>query len=178
MWKMLLALGILAFGLLKLKPLVFPAKAPSIELVDSRGAHWALGGSKQKPMVIGFWISPCAYSDRILKFMNRVRREYKTEGLDVVGVYLNPIDDASLNALLASKKLEFPVVAGQSSLDQIVTLNSSFGMRGAGVDLYLVDKKGRIHAVDAGQADVKSRDIENDLNKIIKKKTGLVAAGI
>jgi hypothetical protein len=100
-----------------------------------------------RPTAVGFVIQPCGYSDRVLKALHELREKHSEDELNVVALYLNPIDEGTLKRM--SEAHGIPVIAAQPQIRQ---LQRDFSIRGAGVDVYVVaPSTGRIRSVDYSQ---------------------------
>jgi hypothetical protein len=100
-----------------------------------------------RPTAVGFVIQPCGYSDRVLRALHELREKHSEDELNVVALYLNPVDDGTLKRM--SETHGIPVVAAQPRIAQ---LQRDFSIRGAGVDVYVVaPSTGRIRSVDYSQ---------------------------
>ena len=151
-----------------------PAYAPTVQYVDVRGVKHELG-SQQKPTLVAFWIDNCTYSKRVMAILEEVHKEYSEQQLDVVGFYVNPIPNRTLQSLATSRGYKIQIVAAQQSQDLISKLHVGFRIRGAGTDIYLVDRKGQIHRIDASDREASKSEIKQRVKDLIRSKTTATA---
>ena len=172
MWRAIFFIC-LAYGIYANRGLVFTPKVAKIDLSMTDGGTLRLGPRMAKPIVLAFIVENCGYSDRAVTVLNTLRRSFKSEVMQIVGVYLNPADIKTLTEFKSQKTAEFPLAAGQPNLDIIRALHKSFEIGYPGRQIFVIAKTGKIYSIDAG--DVKTADILKKTLKTIKKKTGLSA---
>jgi thiol-disulfide isomerase/thioredoxin len=124
--------------------------APVVPYTDVAGGRHALNHA-MKPTVVGFWITHCGYSRRMMSVLGRVRGRYGADQVDVVGFELNPMSDAEVASNASNEGYDngATLAAAQQNEDLIRRLAEGFKIRGPGRDIYVVDRKGRYHAVAA-----------------------------
>jgi thiol-disulfide isomerase/thioredoxin len=146
----------------------------SVTFQDVLGNERKLGPGRVA--VVGFWISPCGYSDRMLKILKSIRSEYREEDLDVIGFYLNPTSNDTL--LKLKPPADYPLIfaAAQQRHDLIAKLHREFHIRGGGSDVYVVDRTGKIHVIDVSNGKRVSADLLKEVeHSLTKNVPGLVA---
>jgi AhpC/TSA family len=126
------------------------------------------------PTVVAFWISNCGYSQNAMWALNEVRRQYRGDEVDVIGFYMNPSVDADVKSIAKRERYEVTLATVQNmSLGPnglLGQLNDAFHVRGAGRDVYVVDKEGRIRTIPAVDEKGKLRprpDIVSDLHSAL-----------
>ena len=113
-------------------------------------------------------------SDPNALIKTEVRRQYREDEVDVVGFYMNPSLDAQVRSIAKREKFEVTLATVQNmSLGPNALfgqLNDAFHIRGAGRDVYVVDKEGRIHTIPAVDEQGKLRprpDIVSDVHSAL-----------
>lgn len=126
------------------------------------------------PTVVAFWISNCGYSQNAMWALNEVRRQYRSDEVDVVGFYVNPGLDAQTVTIAKRENYNVTLATVQNmSLGPTPLfgeLNNAFHMRGAGRDVYIVDREGRIHTIPAVDEQGKRRprpDIVAEVDRVL-----------
>jgi peroxiredoxin len=114
--------------------------APPLALPDEEGKKtWRLSELRGKVVLVNFWATWCPPCRKELPSMERLWRQFKDQGLVVLGV--NVAEDG--NAVFAfSNGLETPLTF-PLLLDEDGSVTQSWPVQGLPTT-YLVDKKGRI----------------------------------
>ena len=141
-------------------------RAPAVEFRDVVGKTHSL--TNGTPKLVAFWITNCGYSTRVLTVLEKIRAQIPEDKLEIVAFYVNPGSNQNVAAMEEVKQYHFSLAAAQQSPALIQQLQESFQIRGAGVDIYLVDALGKIHAVDA--ENVKTSALVMNLRKTVKKE--------
>ena len=139
-------LAVLAYGLLKAAPprVTVGSLAPEFALpfLDRQGTLTSdeLRGS---PVVLNFWASWCAPCREEARLLERAWREYRDEGVVVVGVNVR---DARTDALRFVEEfdLSFPIVRDESE-----ELTDDLGVGGF-PETFFIDHEGRFVSILAG----------------------------
>lgn len=130
-------------------------RAPALSYADTKG-HLHSFANPERPAVVVLWVTPCSYCTRALGVLDRVRSLYPEEDLDVVGIYLNPADDAEVDRIAEMEGHRVTMARGQPSGPFLETLLDGFGFRGTGRDVFVVGRDGRFVAVDASDVQAPS----------------------
>ena len=94
------------------------------------------------------------------------------EELDIVAFYLKEIDSSELKAIRSSQGYRMVIAEARPPVELIAALNKAYGIRGPGRDIYVVDTKGRIRAIDTSDLTKPWGRIESEL-KAALNDTGL-----
>ena len=172
---LVLAAGIAAAAFLQNKGGGFPfgaRTAPALAYTDTRGGSHTLA-SPSKPVVVVLWVAPCAYCDRALSVLDRVRGLYREEDLDIVGFYLNQADSAAIDRIASDEGHRILMAQGQPTGEYARALTSGFQFRGPGRDIYVVGPDGRYTAVDTSDLATPNFDILQKVRSLMLNKYGL-----
>lgn len=123
-----------------------------------------LAGTRELPRpdrvsVVGFWITNCSYSENLLSVMNAVRYRYPERQVDVVGFHLNPTTPAELQAYRVRNGYRFTLVPAQPPIQLVAKLDSTYGFRLPGRDVYVVHPSGRALKVDVSGRDSMAKQV-------------------
>jgi thiol-disulfide isomerase/thioredoxin len=135
--------------------LVFPAPspaaaagepAPAFTLPDAAGAPVALDKLRGRVVYVDFWASWCGPCKRSFPWMGEMQKKYGDGGLTVVAINVDKKrEDAA--KFLAATPGAFTIV-----YDPAGSVASSYDVKGMPTS-YLVDRAGRVVAVDSGFRD-------------------------
>ncbi|MBI5238893.1 MAG: redoxin domain-containing protein, partial [Elusimicrobia bacterium] len=115
-------------------------RAPAVEFKDLQGNSHSLA-SLDKPAVVGFWISNCGYCRNMLGILNSVIAKNR-DGADVYGIYLNDVPESEISGAAAEENFSGIAAAAQQRVEVIKTFHETFGIRGPGRDVYVIDRSG------------------------------------
>ena len=120
--------------------------APAFTLPDAGGAAVALDKLKGRVVYVDFWASWCGPCKRSFPWMGEMQKKYGDGGFTVVAINVDKKrEDAS--KFLAATPGAFTIV-----YDPAGAVASSYDVKGMPTS-YLVDRAGRIVAVDSGFRD-------------------------
>lgn len=144
--------------------------APNMIFADAEGKSHRFVNS-DRPVVVGFWITQCGYSQRVMHVLNYIRKDYPIDKLDVIGFYLNAgMSDEQILAAGRAEGYKVNLAPAQRTIDMIRGLHTAFGIRGPGRDLYVVDQKGWISSVKADDTAQSEAEIEFKLRRLLRDK--------
>ena len=117
--------------------------APALALPDAQGSTVALDGLRGRVVVVDFWASWCGPCKRSFPWMGEMQRKYADQGLTIVAVNVDRRrEDAA--KFLAVTPGAFTIV-----YDPTGASPAAWNVKGMPTS-YLVDRGGRIVAIDAG----------------------------
>lgn len=117
--------------------------APSLALPDAQGSTVALDALRGRVVVVDFWASWCGPCKRSFPWMSEMQRKYADQGLTIVAVNVDKRrEDAA--KFLAVTPGAFTIV-----YDPTGASPTAWDVKGMPTS-YLVDRGGRIVAVDSG----------------------------
>jgi thiol-disulfide isomerase/thioredoxin len=123
-----------------------PTDVPDISFPDSAGVRHSLRDYLGAPVIINFWATWCAPCRREMPLLDQLRREYRPEGLEIVGIAVD--FGQAVREFLHSTAVAYPVlIAEQDGLAAI----GRFGMEPVLPFSVFADRRGRIIAVKAGE---------------------------
>jgi thiol-disulfide isomerase/thioredoxin len=118
--------------------------APKLELKDVEGRVLRLSDYKGKVVLLNFWATWCAPCRAEMPDLVKWQREYKSQGLQVIGVTYPPEELAEVLEFIKSIKVNYPVALGdeqtKAGFDEGETLPVTV----------VIDKKGVICEVIQG----------------------------
>lgn len=123
----------------KLQEIKERPQAPDFTLPDPAGKPRALKDYRGKLVMLAFWASWCPYCREELPQMERLYREFKNRGLEVVAVNIKDKRDEAL-ALVKKNQVTYPVLMDPEG--EIGLLYGAF----ATPTVYLIDRKGTVLA--------------------------------
>jgi cytochrome c biogenesis protein CcmG/thiol:disulfide interchange protein DsbE len=130
-------------------------KAPNFSLKDGNGKTIELKKLQGKVVVVNFWATWCPPCKAEIPGFLEVYQQYKSKGLEIVGISLDQSGWDVVKPFVAKAKITYPVVVGDGTLanayDGIEAIPTTF----------IVDKKGNIIKKHVGYM---SKD---DLKKLI-----------
>jgi thiol-disulfide isomerase/thioredoxin len=124
-----------------------PAELPAFALKDPAGHLHASSEWHGKALLVNFWATWCAPCRREIPLLNRIRHEYAAQGVEVIGIAVDFVEDVV--AYQQRFAIDYPLLVGeQEGLD---------AARAFGVDAPVfpftafTDSAGRILTVHLGE---------------------------
>lgn len=162
------------FGYQKVKAAEGQRVPAALTYTDVEGQARTFRHEGTAPTVVAFWISNCGYSQNAMWALNEVRRQHREDEVDVIGFYMNPSVDAEVKTIAKNERYKVTLATVQNtSLGPTALfgqLAEAFHVRGAGRDVYVMDREGRIRTIPAVDEQGKLRprpDIVSDVNSAI-----------
>ena len=122
-------------------------KAPNFVLKTANGKTIELNKLKGKVVVVNFWATWCPPCKAEIPGFLDVYKQYKSKGLEIVGISLDQDGWTPVKPFIESHKITYPVVVGDGELAD------AYG----GIDgiptTFIVDKKGNITKRHIGYMD-------------------------
>ena len=143
---------------------------PVVTYADVSGEVHYLAGTA-KPALIVFWLNGSEQSTKAMNLLAAIRPDYAENKLDLIGFYMDEINSEALSQTAQSSSYFFTIAGAAQTPELKAALFKSFHVRGPGKDIYVVDKAGKITAVD-----VSDPKIPEDLllDKVTKAFKGLI----
>jgi thiol-disulfide isomerase/thioredoxin len=153
-------------------PRPVPTEVPDLVLPDPAGTRHSLREHLGHPLIINFWATWCAPCRREMPLLGQLRRRYRADGLEIVGVAVD--FGQAVRDFLHASPVAYPVlIAEQDGLAAI----GQFGMEPVLPFSVFADRQGRIVAVKAGELHAEeARDILAAVRAIDAGQIGLPAA--
>ena len=133
--------------------------SPDFTLTDSKGASVKLSDYKGKVVLLDFWATWCGGCKVEIPWYMEFQNKYKESGLSVVGVSMDEDGWKSVKPFLATNKINYPIVIGNSDL------GGQFGVSGLPLTL-LIDRNGKIADSHAGMVDKDT--FEREIQSLLK----------
>lgn len=132
---------------LVLSPGVFaqtPAKAPALDLRDLEGRRLRLADYLGKVVLLNFWATWCPPCRTEIPELVRWQREYKDQGLQIVGVTYPPEKLHEVRRFVRKVKVNYPVALGSKETKLLFTDTDTLPMT------MIIDSEGNARDVIEG----------------------------
>jgi len=129
-----------------LKPANERKTAPEIGLEDSVGKPAKLRDYRGKVVVLDFWATWCHGCKEEIPWFAEFQRKYGDEGLRVIGVSLDDEGWKVVKPFIKTASVPYRIVLGNGATAK------AYGI-GSMPDTFLIDRKGRIAAINVGMVD-------------------------
>ena len=93
--------------------------APEFSLKDLKGKRVRLGDYKGKIVLVNFWATWCVPCRAEMPELVRWQREYKAQGLQIIGITFEPYSAAEVRETTRKLKINYPILLGN---DEVVDL--------------------------------------------------------
>ncbi|MBD0372439.1 MAG: TlpA family protein disulfide reductase [Pyrinomonadaceae bacterium] len=90
------------------------SKAPSLELRDLRGRTVRLSDYKGKVVLLNFWATWCPPCRAEMPDLVKWQREYRSRGLQVIGVTYPPTETSEVRQFVRTVKVNYPILFGSA----------------------------------------------------------------
>src|SRR5215470_27110 len=137
--------------------------APDFTLPDPGGKKLSLKDYRGKVVFLNFWATWCEACRDEMPSMEKLYREFKSKGLEIVGVNVKDKRPDAL-AFLKKYQISYPIIMdpeGEAGL-----LYGAFGMP----ITYLIDRKGVVQARLLGGADWHTPGARNLIKTLVEQK--------
>ena len=118
--------------------------SPQLELKDTKGETLRLSDYKEKVVLINFWATWCAPCRAEMPDLIKWQREYKSRGLQIVGITYPPEELAEVQKFTESIKVNYPIVMGSEETKARFDQGDVLPMT------VVIDRKGRVREVIRG----------------------------
>lgn len=115
-----------------------PDKAPNFSLKTASGTTVELAKLKGSVVVVNFWATWCGPCRKEIPGFIEVYEQYKSKGLEIVGISLDRQGWEVVKPYIEQKKVTYPVVMGDDALTE------AYGGISAIPTTFIVDKTGNI----------------------------------
>jgi thiol-disulfide isomerase/thioredoxin len=89
-----------------------PEPAPSLVIKDISGRPLKLSDYRGKVVLINFWATWCAPCRKETPDLTKWQRDYKSKGLQIIGITYPPQEVAEVKEFIREFKLNYPVALG------------------------------------------------------------------
>ena len=118
--------------------------APKLELKDLEGRVLRLSDYKGRVVLLNFWTTWCAPCRAEMPDLVKWQREYKSQGLQVIGVTHPPEDLTEVREFIKSIKVNYPVALGEEQTKAMFDKGETLPIT------VVIDKKGMVRKVIQG----------------------------
>lgn len=136
--------------------------ARGLALVDTLGEPVPLESMAGQVVVVNLWASWCGYCRMEIPALNELHREYRDQGLVVLGVNLEEGGAEQLLSRARDLAIEYPVVRPEA------TPSGPFGDGSMLPHTWIVDRLGRVRVSHAGYAS--KRSLEKAVVRILRER--------
>ena len=147
----------------KLQELKDRPAAPDFTLANPGGKKVSLKDYRGKVVFLNFWATWCPDCRTEMPAMDRLYREFKGQGLEIVAVN---VKDKREDALAFVKKLKITYPIAMDPEGEVGLLYGAFGLPAT----YLIDRKGVVLARMWGAADWYSPAARNLIKTLLEQK--------
>jgi peroxiredoxin len=137
--------------------------APDLPLVGEQGGEQRLSSYRGRPVLLVFFMSDCEICQAEIPDLELLNREFRTQGLVVLGVSVDA-DFAAYKSFLLKKNLSFGVFRDPGGT-RILEYFGSYKLPEA----YLIDATGQVAAVWLGSVSWRSQAIRERLKDLLPK---------
>jgi thiol-disulfide isomerase/thioredoxin len=117
---------------------------PKLELKDVEGRALRLSDYKGRVVLLNFWATWCAPCRAEMPELVKWQREYKSKGLQVIGVTYPPEELAEVREFIKSIKVNYPIALGEEQTKALFDKGEILPVT------IVIDKKGMIREVIQG----------------------------
>ncbi len=108
-------LGLLLLGALALQAGKVPRPAAALEVKTLDGKAISLSGLKGKVVAVFFFSTDCPHCQQTTQFLNPIYAEWKSRGLEILGLAVNPSANTNLKAFADQFGAKFPLALSTTS---------------------------------------------------------------
>jgi peroxiredoxin len=145
--------------------------APEFTLTDANGSSVKLSDYRGKVVLLNFWATWCGPCTLEIPWFIEFEQEYKSRGLEVVGISMDDDGWAAVKPYVSEHKMNYRVLMGDDSVSQL------YGGVDALPTSFIIDRDGNIASVHVGLAG-KDEYLEEIRSLLGEKQTGLSRAGV
>ncbi|MCL4487763.1 MAG: TlpA family protein disulfide reductase [Chloroflexi bacterium] len=143
-----------------------PRQSPDFTALTAAGKPLQLNQFRGKPLVVEFLLTECPHCQETAQVLERLQKEYRARGLQVIAVAFNQDAQARLPGLVKKLNLSFPV-GSASQLSVFQYLQMSFTRQYSVPFLAFIDGSGVIRAQFTG-GDAFFKDTEGNMRSNIE----------
>jgi thiol-disulfide isomerase/thioredoxin len=100
-------------------------RPPELSLKDIKGRYIRLRDYRGKVVLINFWATWCPPCRAEIPDLIRLQREYRSRGLQVIGVTYPPQRLATVRRFVRRAKVNYPVALGTKEMKSIFTASET-----------------------------------------------------
>ena len=119
-------------------------KAPALALKDLRGRNLRLGDYRGKVVLLNFWAIWCPPCRAEMPDLVKMQREYRSKGLQVIGVTYPPQTAAEVRRFVREFKVNYPVALGTKETKALFDRSETLPVT------VIIDREGNVRDVIEG----------------------------
>jgi thiol-disulfide isomerase/thioredoxin len=120
------------------------AKAPHLVLKDLKGRTVRLSDFKGKTVLLNFWATWCIPCRAEIPQLVKWQKQYKSKGLQIVGITFPPTNRARVDAFAHSNKMNYPILFGSKATKHLFSNSEALPIS------VIIDKDGNIRDMIEG----------------------------
>ncbi|NOT60491.1 MAG: TlpA family protein disulfide reductase [Acidobacteria bacterium] len=135
------------FALLCWLAVTVPAQsqlAPELELTDTQGRLIRLSDYRGSVVLLNFWATWCAPCLAEIPDLTKWQRDYRRQGLRIIGITYPPQELAEVRRFSRTHKLNYPVALGAQQTKELFTSDETLPFT------IVIDRRGFIRATIQG----------------------------
>jgi thiol-disulfide isomerase/thioredoxin len=121
-----------------------PAAAPPVVLRDLQGRTMRLADFKGKVVLVNFWATWCPPCRAEIPDLVKWQRQYRRQGLQVVGVTYPPTNGRAVRTFVRQLKMNYPVWLGSKATKELFDPGETLPFS------VLIDREGNVRATIEG----------------------------
>jgi thiol-disulfide isomerase/thioredoxin len=131
-----------------------PESLPAISLLDRDGKKKALADWAGRPLMVNYWATWCTPCRREIPLLNKLRKDYAKQNLEIVGIAVDFRDDVLQYA--KETTIDYPLLIGEEEGLAAVT---AMGMQPAFPFTVFTDKRHRVVTLKVGELHQNEADL-------------------
>jgi thiol-disulfide isomerase/thioredoxin len=120
------------------------SKAPAFVLRDLRGRTLRLSDYKGKVVLLNFWATWCPPCRAEMPDLVKWQREYRSRGLQVIGITYPPTEDSEVRQFVHTVKVNYPILLGSAETKALFEQSDTLPIT------VIIDRDGNIHDLIQG----------------------------
>ena len=138
------------------------APAPQFQLASSSGKPLSLTDLKGRIVLVNFWASWCGPCRKEMPLLEQLNRQYRTKGVTLVGVNVEP-DSAAATDWLKATPVSFPILFDVDS--KVSKLYQVEGMP----NTVILDRKGNVRYIHRGYSAGAENEYLDQIRALIRE---------
>ena len=135
-------------------------KAPTVILKDMRGKTVKLSDFKGKVVLLNFWATWCVPCAAEVPDLVKWQDQYKTDGLQVIGITYPPTNAAAVRSFFRKNKINYPILLGSKATKKLFEPSDILPIT------VIIDRNGKI--VDRIEGVIFTDEFETKIKPLLK----------
>ena len=150
-----------------------PRPAPKLDLMTLEGETFSLSAKKGKVVLVKFFLTECQHCQRTAKALMPIYNEWRSRGLEVIGVAINPDAVQQVPEFKRRFGVTYPIARGdRSTLTTFADLSAV--ARFSVPYIFLIDRRGAIRYVHPGEDHAfyanESQNLRAQLDELLREQ--------